>query len=120
VRLIILLTAGICSCIGIKCNTSTFIFFYKGIWNAGDTLNKPEINSWVDYFDANGLWGFIIGPVENGCQLISASSIKTVTNCVTCTISTITYPFCDGTTYVTGRTTGRQYDDFRCGEIHVF
>jgi hypothetical protein len=69
------------------------------------TLNKPEINSWVDYFDANGLVNrFIIGPVENGCQLISASSIKTVTNCVTCTISTITYPFCDGTTYVTGRT----------------
>jgi hypothetical protein len=59
--------------------------------------------------------GFIIGPVENGCQLISASSIKTVTNCVTCTISTITYPFCDGTTYVTGPQTGRQYDDFRCG-----
>jgi subtilisin-like proprotein convertase family protein len=92
-------------------------FYYKGIWNAGDTLNKPEINSWVDYFDANGLVNrFIIGPVENGCQLISASSIKTVTNCVTCTISTITYPFCDGTTYVTGPgQTGRQYDDFRCG-----
>jgi hypothetical protein len=92
-------------------------FYYKGIWNAGNTSKNPQVNSWVDYFDANGIVKrFIVGPIENGCQLISASGISAINDVSTCTISTLTYPFCDGTTYVSGPgQADRQYGDFRCG-----
>jgi hypothetical protein len=75
-------------------------FYYKGIWNASNTSKNPQVNSWVDYFDANGIVKrFIVGPIENGCQLISASGISAINDVSTCTISTLTYPYCSGTTY---------------------
>jgi hypothetical protein len=49
---------------------------YRGLWSSGDTLHRPEINSWVDYIDEFGVTRrFIIGASQNGCQSITAQKI---------------------------------------------
>ncbi|MNL00432.1 hypothetical protein D3C87_1208650 [compost metagenome] len=55
------------------CAPPTSSRMYMGRWGAGDTLHNPEINSWVEYSDTAGsLIRKIIGPIENGCQIITA------------------------------------------------
>ena len=63
----------------------TTSFYYESLWNATDTVHNPYINSWVDYIDGSGnLQHFILGGLENGCQLITASSILNTNGCATC------------------------------------
>ena len=51
-------------------------YWYQGRWGGGDTVHNPENNSWVKYLDEFGNEDiFTIGPKENGCQEIVASSI---------------------------------------------
>lgn len=60
-------------------------FYYEGFWENGDVLHHPEINAWVDYLDEFGVqYRFMIGGLENGCQLLQASSIVDTNGCVTC------------------------------------
>lgn len=62
-----------------------FNFYYKGIFENGDTVHDPEINSWVDFIDENGdLQRIMIGGSENGCQLVEANSIVKNNQCNTC------------------------------------
>ena len=61
-------------------------FYYQGYWEAADTIHNPDINSWVDYLDENGIkFREIIGPNDSGCQLVRASSIVSKNGCNTCT-----------------------------------
>jgi len=60
-------------------------FYYEGFWESGDTIHQPEINSWVDYLDEFGVqYRFMIGGIENGCQLVQASSIVNSNGCGPC------------------------------------
>jgi len=61
-------------------------FYYEGFWPADDVQGyQPEINSWVDYLDENGVeHRFIVGANENGCQLVQASSIVDTNGCGFC------------------------------------
>lgn len=60
-------------------------YWYQGRWLAGDTVHNPEVNCWVDYKDENNVQHrFIIGPYENGCQEIIASSIVATSGVDTC------------------------------------
>jgi hypothetical protein len=66
-------------------------FHYEGLWETGDSIHHPEINSWVDYLDEHGVqYRFIIGGIELGCQLIVASSIVAFHGCSPCMIA-VTY-----------------------------
>lgn len=59
-------------------------FYFKGTYTADD-IREPNLNSWVDYIDSNGdTQRFIIGPSENGCQLVSAISIVDYNDCESC------------------------------------
>ncbi|WP_281323438.1 beta strand repeat-containing protein [Flavobacterium aestivum] len=64
------------------------LFRYEGSWQANDESNNPQVNSWVDYLDINGVQKrVIVGPIENGCKEIMASKIVAtngVENCVAC------------------------------------
>ena len=61
-------------------------FYYQGFWESDDTVHDPDINSWVDYIGSDGLlYREMIGPVENGCQLVSANSIVDTKGCSPCT-----------------------------------
>lgn len=63
-------------------------FYYESLWETADTIHNPGINSWVDYLDENGVqYRFMLGGSENGCQLITASSIVATNGAVVCTIS---------------------------------
>ena len=61
-------------------------YFYEGIHSRDTTNNGAGANkAWVDYYDQNNvLQRKYIGPVENGCQEVIASSIKKVYGCNTC------------------------------------
>lgn len=62
-------------------------FYFESFWEAADTVHEPYINSWVDYIDGSGnLHHFILGGIENGCQLIVASSILDTNGCATCVL----------------------------------
>ena len=51
-------------------------YWYQGRWGAADEIENPEMNCWVKYLNEFGLEDiFTIGPKENGCQEIVASSI---------------------------------------------
>lgn len=61
-------------------------FYFEGRWDAADTVHLPSVNSWVDYVDDAGVTQrFIVGAVENGCQLVSAVSILDYNGCDPCT-----------------------------------
>ncbi len=67
-------------------------FYYEGLWETGDPTHEPEINSWVDYLDEFGVeYRFMIGGLENGCQLLQASSIVGFNGCAPCTNAILTY-----------------------------
>lgn len=62
-------------------------FYYEGFWETGDVVHEPEVNSWVDYLDQYGVqYRFIVGGLENGCQLIQASSIVDTNGCAPCNL----------------------------------
>lgn len=61
-------------------------FYFEGIWENADTVHDPSTNSWVDWYDIYGvITRTIIGGIEEGCQLISASSIANTNGCTPCT-----------------------------------
>ncbi len=61
---------------------------YRGVWDCPDDIHNPEINSWVDYINADGIQKrAIIGCHQNGCQKISAVSIVRASGVTPCTLA---------------------------------
>ncbi|QKJ63835.1 hypothetical protein [Flavobacterium sp. M31R6] len=60
-------------------------YWYMGQWNEDDTIHNPNVNSWVDYIDFQDVQQrFIVGGLENGCQLLQAKSIVAHNGCHIC------------------------------------
>jgi hypothetical protein len=65
-------------------------YFYQG----STVIADPQLNSWVDYLDANGVQQrFIVGQYSNGCQEIIASSIVATNGVNACSNSSICYEY---------------------------
>lgn len=72
-------TCQICN----SCAAPTNSYWYQGRYPLG--THNDGINSWVDYLDPYGnIIRQIIGPIENGCQLVEAVSIVATNEVSTC------------------------------------
>ena len=72
-------TCQICN----SCAAPTNSYWYQGRYPLG--THNDGINSWVDYLDPYGnIVRQIIGPIENGCQLVEAVSIVATNEVSTC------------------------------------